>query len=134
MAGKKPNYTLSKEALSDLKTARSRMGLSQEAVAEKIDKARLTYLRLETGQSNVISDTLGQVCRVLGLEPHIYMTAAGEGALDVKGLLACMQEKEREIEGLKRQVDVLQQEKRNLALQVELLMENRRLRQNKTEE
>lgn len=126
-AGKKA-YTLKSETLQEIRAARERKGLTQEQLAEKFGRTRVTYNRLENGQMNVITQTLKEVCEELDLEPHVILTRKGEGPVQVKEMMAELEERKAEIEQLKVRVAALERENEMLLFQNELLKENRRLR------
>lgn len=104
MAAKKIQYPLSKETLEDIKSARNTKGWSQQKMADSIDKTRVTYVRFENGQCNVLSDTMQSVCYELELEPHVYVVPKGEPAVDIKELYALLRKKDQRIEELERQL------------------------------
>lgn len=130
MGSKKIHYALSAETLKDIKEARNRKGLTQEQLADNIERTRATYLRLENGQSNVLSETMTDVCRELGLRPHVYVTTEDETEINVREITGVIKEKEAEIKALKGEIEALKKENESLRFAVELLKENRELRNN----
>lgn len=128
MGSKKKHYSLSPETLREIKEARNRKGLTQEQLAENIDRTRATYLRLENGQSNVLSETMTDVCRELDLTPHVYVTMEGEQELNVREMIIELKAKDARIARLEEELEQQRRENERLQEIVELLRENRNLR------
>lgn len=128
MGRKKEPYSLTSETMKDIKDARNRKGLTQEQLAENIDRTRATYLRLENGQSNVLSETLKDVCRELDLTPHVYVTAKGEKEINIKEMMQLLREQEGKIAELEKRISELEEDNAKLNELNELLKENRELR------
>ncbi len=54
-----------------LRAARERAGISQAALAEKIQMGRENVIRIEKGRANVTVDTLVRIASGLGLELQV---------------------------------------------------------------
>lgn len=121
-------YTLTDESIQNLKDARINKGLTQEQLAENIDRTRATYLRLENGQSNVLSETLRDVCRELDLTPHVYVTAKGEKEINIRKMMQRLKEQDEKIAELEKEIAELEKDNAKLNELNELLKENRELR------
>ncbi len=128
MTKKTKLYGLSPQTLDEIRQARIRKGLTQEDVADNLGKTRVTYNRLETGQMNVLCDTLQGACRELDLEPHVYLAPKGETTISMHELLDELKAARTEIERMKAEICRMEKENASLAFQVELLKENRNLR------
>lgn len=59
---------------SSVQEIRKASGLSQEKLAELIDKDKNTINRIETGINFVTSDTYADLCNVLNVHPSILMS------------------------------------------------------------
>ena len=64
---------------------RRELGLSQEALAEKLDVSRQAVAKWETGQTFPTAERLAELCRVLDLSPGELFGFSGQEAEDVSG-------------------------------------------------
>lgn len=126
MAGKNQYCGLSQETLKKIKEARLEKGLSQQQMADNIDKTRLTYLRLENGKMNVISETLQEVCNELDLVPYLFLYDKGGMAPDIGKMQERIASLEAMVEHLQSEIKALRKENLSLERQVELYEELRR--------
>lgn len=62
---------------------RRELGLSQEALAEKLDVSRQAVAKWETGQTFPTAERLAELCRVLDLSPAELFGFSGPGAENV---------------------------------------------------
>lgn len=97
MAQKKLPFSLPRKALEQIKATREQKGITQQELADRISKTRVTYVRVENGQTNPISETFLKVCSELDLSPYIYVLPAGREELDVKALDEMIEQKDRRI-------------------------------------
>lgn len=99
-----------KQALEALKRERQKKGISQEDMADRIEKSRSTYVRMETGQGKMFTDTLLDTCKELELVPYVYLLPKEREYPDVESMLQRNGELEAEVEELKEKIAQLDRE------------------------
>lgn len=109
MAKKKTQFQSLTGALETLREERSRQGLSQEEMADKIEKSVSAYVRMENGYGNILTKTIQDSCQYLGLTPHLYFLKEGE-SINLTTLLEKVKELSEKVARLEERNEFLTRE------------------------
>lgn len=75
MEAQKPP-TIEQKVGENVRLARQRLGLSQEAFALKAEMSRSYYTRIETGKANITIATIGRLAKLLCVSPSYLLRGA----------------------------------------------------------
>lgn len=123
MAQKKLPLSIPRKALEDIKTTREQKGITQQELADRIDKTRVTYLRFENGQTNLLSETFRKICSELDLNAYVYVLPADREELDIKALDQLLQQKDEKIAALEAELEEAREKIRENKVTLQLITE-----------
>ncbi|MCQ2185209.1 MAG: helix-turn-helix domain-containing protein [Bacteroidales bacterium] len=123
MAQKELPLSIPRKALEDIKTTREQKGITQQELADRIDKTRVTYLRFENGQTNLLSETFRKICSELDLNAYVYVLPADREELDIKALDQLLQQKDERIAALEAELEEAREKIRENKVTLQLITE-----------
>lgn len=123
MAQKELPLSIPRKALEDIKTTREQKGITQQELADRIDKTRVTYLRFENGQTNLLSETFRKICSELDLNAYVYVLPADREELDIKALDQLLQQKDERIAALEAELEDAREKIRENKVTLQLITE-----------